>query len=280
MGPERSGRWPGNWGCTGERCGRRWPARCRRSAKIPERERPKLAAAIPFIDAILEARPQGAQKAAAHGAPDMDATAPRETGSRGSGIDGSPVCARQEGCHGPAGAGNVRAAVLSVRWRGAGGLVRRLGRVRRRGPQDVRVLLAQHGQRRRLSPGLSARHPASVSGSARAGVCLFWRRVPCFALRQPEERREENPARPSTGGNRAVHRFPLALGIRIGVLYARRGTRERRRGGRRGPVPAELSGAGAERAAPGGVEPAAGGGVARGAESRDRGPRANRSARG
>jgi hypothetical protein len=32
MGPERSGRWPGNWGCTGERCGRRWPVRCRRDA--------------------------------------------------------------------------------------------------------------------------------------------------------------------------------------------------------------------------------------------------------
>jgi hypothetical protein len=33
MGPERSGRLPGNWGCTGERCGTRWPARCRRSAR-------------------------------------------------------------------------------------------------------------------------------------------------------------------------------------------------------------------------------------------------------
>jgi hypothetical protein len=52
-----------------------------------------------------------------------------------------------------------------------------------------------------------------------------------------------------TGRNRAVHRFSLALGIRMGVLYARRGTRERRRGGRRGPVAAELSGAHAERAA-------------------------------
>ena len=154
-------------------------------------------------------------------------------------------------------------------------MVRRLGRVRRRDPQNVCVLLAQHGQRWRFSSGLSARQSASVSGSARAGVRLFWWRFPCFAIRQPEERREENSARPSTGRNRAVHRFSLALGIRIGVLYARRGTRERRRGGRRGPVPAELSGAGAERAAPGGVEPAAGGGVARGAAPGDRGPRAN-----
>ena len=74
--------------------------------------------------------------------------------------------------------------------------------------------------------------------------------------------------------------FRSHWGFAVGVLYAGRGTRERRRGGRRGPVPAELSGAGAERAAPGGVEPAAGGGIAGGAEPGDRGPRAIRSARG
>src|SRR6266851_1370719 len=33
-GSERSERWPGSWGCTGEKCGRRWLARCRRNAKL------------------------------------------------------------------------------------------------------------------------------------------------------------------------------------------------------------------------------------------------------
>ena len=57
--------------------------------------------------------------------------------------------------------------------------------------------------------------------------------------------------------------FPLALGIPSGVLHAGRGPRKGRRGRGRRSVPAEPSGAGAERAEPGRIEPAAGGGVAR-----------------
>lgn len=45
--------------------------------KIPERERPKLAVAIPFIEGS-GGRPEGAQKAAAHGAPHLDSTASRD----------------------------------------------------------------------------------------------------------------------------------------------------------------------------------------------------------
>jgi hypothetical protein len=47
---------------------------------------------------------KGAEKAAAHGPPNLDAAAPRDARSGGSGVDGSPVCARPKGCHGPAGA--------------------------------------------------------------------------------------------------------------------------------------------------------------------------------
>jgi len=42
MGPERSGRRPGNWGCTGERCGRRWVAPCRRNARFRNASGPML----------------------------------------------------------------------------------------------------------------------------------------------------------------------------------------------------------------------------------------------
>jgi len=95
--------------------------------KVPERERSKLAAAIPFIDAILEA----------------DRKAPRKQRHPAHRIWMRLRCDKPE----------AEVAESTVRqWRGAGGLVRRLGRVRRRGPQDVRVLLAQHGQREHLLP--------------------------------------------------------------------------------------------------------------------------------
>ena len=49
--------------------------------KVPEREQPKLGAGDSFHRRDSGGRPQGSQKAAAHGAPDLDATAPREAGS-------------------------------------------------------------------------------------------------------------------------------------------------------------------------------------------------------
>src|SRR5260370_20003013 len=112
------------------------------------------------------------------------------------------------------------------------------------------------------------------SGGARVGVRLFFRSISSLEVRDPQECREEDPGRPSTGRDRPVHRLSLALGIRIGVLYARRGAREGRRRGRGWPVPAELPGSGAERAEPGRAEPASGGWVGGGTEPGDYGPHA------
>jgi len=58
---------------------------------------------------------------------------------------------------------------------------------------------------------------------------------------KPEKCGEEDSARPSAGRDHAVHHLSLALGLRIRVLHAGRGPREGRRGGRRRPVPAQLS---------------------------------------
>src|SRR6266436_5170196 len=46
--------------------------------KIPERERPKTGGGDSIYRGGSGGRPQGAQKAAAHGAPHLDATAPRD----------------------------------------------------------------------------------------------------------------------------------------------------------------------------------------------------------
>jgi hypothetical protein len=45
-------------------------------------------------------------------------------------------------------------------------------------------------------------------GSARIGIRIFRRRVPAPALRQPEERGGENPARPSARGDGALDSTP------------------------------------------------------------------------
>jgi len=227
-------------------------------AQGAERKRPKLEAAIPFIDAILEATVRR----------------PESSGTRrtGSGCDcvgrnrkprwrnrrSVSMCAPGRlpwGCWGMRSlCRNPISSVARRRWIGT-----RLGRVRRRGPQDLRVLSAQHGQRRRFSPGVSARQSASVSGSARVGVRLFWRRVSRFALRQSQKRREE-----ILRGHQRKRPRGSSLSVRTGDSQRTsvRPARDMKKAAWRakGPVPAELSGAGAERAAPGGVEPAAGGG--------------------
>jgi len=82
--------------------------------KVPEREHPKLAPAIPFINADPGVRPQGAQKTAAYRAPDLDADAARDARGRSFRIDDSPVCPFAQGGHGPAWARDLCAAVLSV----------------------------------------------------------------------------------------------------------------------------------------------------------------------
>src|ERR1017187_7724676 len=54
----------------------------------------------------------------AHGSPDLDTLAPRDARSGRGGIDGAAVCSRKKDGHGFTGAGNLRAAVLLVGWRG------------------------------------------------------------------------------------------------------------------------------------------------------------------
>ena len=68
--------------------------------------------------------------------------------------------------------------------------------------------------------GLLSRHAASLSGSARVGVWLLRGRVSVLALRQPEERGEEDSARPSAGGDGALDCLPFALGFSDGVLQS------------------------------------------------------------
>ena len=73
--------------------------------KIPERERPKLAEPVPFIDAILESDRKAPKKQRYRGAlwaalwaalwvaPDLGAAAPRDARGGSGGIDGAPVWA-------------------------------------------------------------------------------------------------------------------------------------------------------------------------------------------
>jgi hypothetical protein len=74
--------------------------------KIPERERPKLAAAIPFMDGILESD-RKAPAQAAYRASYLDANTTGDACGGGGGIDGAGVRAREEGRDGIAGAGNI-----------------------------------------------------------------------------------------------------------------------------------------------------------------------------
>src|ERR1700722_19340567 len=132
--------------------------------------------------------------------------------------------------------------------------------VRRRAPQGVRVLLAQHGQRQSLSSGLSARQPTSVSGSVRVGFRLFRRRVSCFALRQSEERRKEKLC--AAHQREETARF---IGFRshwgFAVEFCTPGEGHEKGGVEgAGASSGRTICAGAKRAELGGVKPAAGGG--------------------
>ena len=144
----------------------------------------------------------------------------------------------------------------------ASGLVRGLRRDRRRAGQSLRILHAEHGQRRSVSPGLSARQPAGVSGSTRVGIRLFWRRVSRAAFRQSEECGEADSAGPPTGRDGALHRVPVALGIRS-RSFARlgKGTKKAAWKSENGYLPAESSGAAAEGGELGRAERDAAGGM-------------------
>ena len=146
--------------------------------KKAEREKPKMAAVIPWIEADPGGRPEGAAETAAHGAPHL---VPAEGGAAGGGcggVDGAAsTCASGRSSWGLEHGEVFVPQTISLGPGRAGGLVRSLCRDRRRAGESVRVLHAEHGQRRGVSPGLSARQPTGVSGSARVGIRLLWRRV-------------------------------------------------------------------------------------------------------
>ena len=140
MAPERSKGWPGSWGCTGGWCGRRWPARCRRSGRSRHgsgRNWPRRSPSSTRFWRPTARRPESSGTRRTGSGCDCAARCRRwrwrnrRFGSMCATGSGNWVCWR----------GNVRAADLSLgprrRWIGT-----RLGRVRRREAEDVRVLLA------------------------------------------------------------------------------------------------------------------------------------------
>src|SRR5262249_34227554 len=80
------------------------------------------------------------------------------------------------------------------------------------------------------------------------------RRVPALALRQPEERSEEDSAGTSAGGDGALDRVPLALGISNRVLQPGTVQREGGRGRRSRLLSPDSSGADSAGEEPTGVE--------------------------
>ncbi len=221
--------------------------------KLAVRSKPRLGPVMEFIDEIL--RRTSRLRA--------NSGTPRIGSGSGSGKSARSAVAeatvrryvrdrKQElGLHG---AGDVHSAGLRLGRRSAGGLVRGDGRDWGRAPVGSSLRDALDGQRRSVSCGLLSRHAAGISGSARVGVWLFRWRLPVAALRQPEERGEEDSARSSAGGDGALDCVPLALGLSDGVLQSGTGQREGRSGRRSGLLPPEPSGAGSAGEELGGVE--------------------------
>ena len=148
-----------------------------RERKVAQRERPKLAGAVAFIDAILEADRKAPRKQR-HTAHRIWCRLRAEMrGSDGGGVDGARVRTGEEDGAGTAARRSLRSAVLSLRARGSGRLVRSLGGDRRRTAEGFYLLHAQHGQWRGVSLRLSACQPTGLSGSARVGVCVLWRHL-------------------------------------------------------------------------------------------------------
>jgi len=142
---------------------RLWPRSAARGKK-PERERPKLAPALSFIDAILEAdcRAPRKQRHTAH--PHLDAVATGEAGDCCRRVHGARVCAPAQAGDGAAGtrgfSSRSRTSLATKhRWTGT----RSLPEIDRPAAQNLRLLHALDGLRRGLSSGLSARHAAGIS---------------------------------------------------------------------------------------------------------------------
>ena len=110
--------------------------------------------------------PEGTPETAAHGAPHL---VPSRGGAvRGGcgGVHRAGIRAEEEDRVGAGARRGVRSANVSLGPGRTSGLVRSLRGGRRRAGQSLRILFAEHGQRPGVSPGVSARQPTGVSGSA------------------------------------------------------------------------------------------------------------------
>ena len=280
MGPERSGRWPGSWGCTGERCGRRWPARCRRSGRYRNGSgrnwRRRSHSSTRFWRPTAR-RPESSGTRRTGSGCDCAA---RSRKSRWRSRRFVSMCApgrlpwacwgTRPSCRSPT------SSVARRRWIGM-----KAGRSSTARPRKTYVFcmrsMASGGAFHRAYPHANQQAFLEAHELAFAYFGGVFRVLRYDNLKSAVKKILRGHQREETARFIA---FRSHWGFAVGVLHAGRGTREGWRGRRRGPVPAEPSGARAERAAPGGAEPAAGGGIARGAEPGDRRAARRRSARG
>ena len=222
--------------------------------KVPARGQPKLGPVMDFIDEILDADEQAPRKQRHTAQRIWQRIGQEQPGGHGGGGDGAPLRAASQA---RTGAGRRETFVpQSYDWGGEAqvdwyeAFAEVLGEKRK-----VYVLFdALDGERRGVSSWLT------ITPRSRH----FWKRTSwrfatsagCSgaALRQPEERGEEDSARASAGRDGAADRFSFALGLSDRVLQSGAGQREGRRGRRSGLLPAQPSGAGSAGAELGGVE--------------------------
>ena len=214
--------------------------------KIPERERPKLAAAIPFIDAILEADRKAPRKQR-HTAHRIWMRLRREMPE----AEVAESTVRQYVRARKAAMGLLGQETFvpqSYQWGGEAqvdwyeGWVEFDGEARKTYVFCLRSM-ASGGAFHRAYPHATQQAFLEAHELAFAYFGGVFRVLRYDNLKSAVKKILRGYQREETARFIA---FPLALGIRSGVLHAGRGTRERRRGRRRGTVPAELSGAGAE----------------------------------
>jgi transposase len=212
--------------------------------KIPERERPRLAAAIPFIDGILESDRQAPRKQR-HTAHRIFTRLRRERPE----VEVAESTVRRYVRERKAAMGLLGRETFvpqSYTW-GSEGQVdwyegwAEFDGERRKSYQFCMRSMASGGAFHRAYPHANQQAFLEAHELAFAYFGGVFRVLRYDNLRCSKE----NPARPSTRGDSAVHCFPLALGIRSGVLHAGGRAREGWGGGRGRAVPAQPSGAGA-----------------------------------
>ena len=224
-GGSRSGSWPSGIMCTGARCGRRWPVRCRRRGRRTRRGRRAIGPYTQVIDAWLVADRDVPRKqrhtarriwqrlVAEHGASVAEVTVSRYVARRRAGLGLEQVqvigaaVPREPGAEAEVDFGEFHAVVAGV----AGQAV---------DVRDAAVVLGPGVPRRVRHPGAGG-----VPGRARAGVGVFRRAARPGPLRQPQARRDPGAARPGPGRIRAVHR--AAQPFRVRLILLRPGPRRR-----------------------------------------------------